>query len=165
MRFRCVLLVLGLIAAQSSQADAQSSPSDLRGKSILIDVKEFISNRRGPAEISWTQRIYISDQGRLFQKVVRVGSDPRYNRGAETAPDDSQIAGPASQFRWSADGTLVRSWVNWRGRPIQHIISFAKSGEQHACRLDIVRPQGGRGFGTTLENRCRVVSGNVFAGR
>lgn len=152
-----ILSVLAMAAGSKAQALDLTS---LRGHSILISHEERVLGRRGPIEFVWSDRVYVSEASRIFHRADVRSSRPGRGGGRESVSDGE---GAENQLRWNGSA-LTRSWVNGIGVGITQTIEvFAQSGG-FGCRMSIGR--AGRSVPVEiLSESCRVVRGNVFAGR
>ncbi|WP_100963053.1 MULTISPECIES: hypothetical protein [unclassified Bosea (in: a-proteobacteria)] len=154
-----VVILCTLAVALGGGAQALDIDS-LRGHSIVISYRERLIGRMGPIGFFWNDRVYISEASRIFHRADVRSTVPGRGGGRESVGDGQ---GGTSQLAWNGSA-LTRSWVNGIGVQVTQTIEVFPQAGGFGCRMRVGR-DGPVPPVEVLSESCRVIRGNVFAGR
>lgn len=167
MRTSLLTICAATLVASGAAWSQTSSFAGLGGHSISAEYKEEVmTGRAGSFRLVWREQVYFSTKGRIFHRSDRRSSRPDFERQSENISDpDGQGDGREAKFRWVSDG-IVREFTTPRGIHIRHSIAISRSGGGFTCRVTIERSASRfTPSADELGQSCRVVKGNIIAGR
>lgn len=158
---------------------AQAAPAQLLNKNLRVSWTTSLAQRAQDGQtvsrqLSFNRTIYISGNGRLFQRSSR--SSGRFSGTSELGPGDKQLSntGEAAGLRFSGDRIVGN--VAFAAGAAQFTISFGAGFS--TCAVDVIlareggqmrrRALDGKNYdilsATVSGQRCAVGDGNPFAG-